>query len=285
MLANPDAVIACGHSKTTWTKFRRALVCVFQKPKIWHNHLGAPIYLLNDLSGFIFQTEFVGLIEIQAVFRKTECFDPRDRLYGISSLLRKPEREFYYPDYSKSAVEVYRDVALHYTSLNILRACELQASPFEMTWVPDLSATHTHYMCHCLVRASPQIKAWYELSTAAAVTLRVAGVSSAVVEETKLIAYLDRGDLRTPLEYIDELLRSHDLNGYYVTGITKLEAYARTLLCDTIIETLYPNNDLCPKLNVRRRFLVIEWRLPRASFFKGFDLQSLSTTCILVRAN
>jgi hypothetical protein len=74
-----------------------------------------------------------------------KCSDPRDRVYGLLSMLQKSEREIgIKPNYSLTTGQVYQDVVLrfipHFNTLNILASCEMQEKSLDIpTWVPNWS--------------------------------------------------------------------------------------------------------------------------------------------------
>ena len=68
------------------------------------------------------------LLDIRRDFSDSQCLDPRDRINAILALVDENEKGIYdLPDYTKPAIEVYREVTWrhiqHYQSINILRYC------------------------------------------------------------------------------------------------------------------------------------------------------------------
>ena len=72
-----------------------------------------------------------------------ECTEPRDRVYGILSLLNRSDKAIgIEPDCGKTSNEVYRDLVLryiaHHNIIHTLVPSGLKDKQTEMaTWVPD----------------------------------------------------------------------------------------------------------------------------------------------------
>jgi hypothetical protein len=75
--------------------------------------------------------------------RHSFCSDPKDRIYGLLSILPLKMRQGIHVNYDNTQEEVYQAFArehIRYSqSLDILAACEFRESPNLPTWVPDFS--------------------------------------------------------------------------------------------------------------------------------------------------
>ena len=83
---------------------------------------------------------------VQFLIRNNYCIDPKDKIYGIYSLLPFPHEALPPVDYSKSPMELYEDFTkaiMRYTgSIDFLFNWEGQKRlPGLPTWVPDFSMT------------------------------------------------------------------------------------------------------------------------------------------------
>jgi hypothetical protein len=116
-----------------------------------------------------------------------ECTDPRDRIYGILSLLNPTDQLLeIVPDYSPTVVELYTMITMRFTRqwkcLTLLRDCELQyRPPSQPTWIPDFSTS---------TWAGPNFELWSNAGCSLAAisqftnsntTLRAAGIYVATV--------------------------------------------------------------------------------------------------------
>lgn len=78
------------------------------------------------------------LFKVLAVFHDNDCTDPRDKLYGVMSLLDIPEGEIVV-DYSKSAKEVFFDVAQYW--------CE----GLKVSWLDAKDISPLADVCHSML--------------------------------------------------------------------------------------------------------------------------------------
>lgn len=126
---------------------------------------------MTSLRGFttsLFETPT--LVTLRNKFGWADCYDPRDRVYGVLSMLSGWLREGIVSDYTKSFGDVYKDVVLchlHNTlNMSILRAREFSEGTHIPSWVPDWSKKSTrggfiHGQLGQL--ASSQITLWFTL--------------------------------------------------------------------------------------------------------------------------
>lgn len=90
------------------------------------------------------------LDSLMVVFETSACTDPRDRIYGLLSLIDNPKLEIL-PDYTKSPYTIFeeatRSIISQYLSLDLLayvhRSAQSNMStkePGQSSWVPDFAA-------------------------------------------------------------------------------------------------------------------------------------------------
>lgn len=259
-LASSESVILCGHCEISWLSFRRACVAITHKQ---YNNFSLEVELYNILSvlyGFIFQPFSTDILSLRRDFQCSDCLEPRDRVYAIISLLDKNEKNICpHPNYTKSVVEVYQEVTVnwidYYGAVQILCACELQASAFGISWVPDWSAQATASLRNCQIEACSNLGALNEFPETG--VLRVTGVSTTVIEDLQQVPNLIDFAFEERLKAIRGLIEGQRLDEQYCTasGSSKAEAYARVLLCNVMVETAYPNNSSLPELEEAQKFL------------------------------
>lgn len=162
------ATIICGHDTVPWNIFKRAMFVFRNRCR----HLAIEGIDQDEMNSFIKRMKFVyricspqsySLGVLRSDLANLQCSDPRDRIYGMISLLSKGERSIgIIPRYDLSTAEVYQDITLRhikrFRSLLLLTQCELQAKPAMKlpSWVPDWSidqATLPMYRSSCYAHA------------------------------------------------------------------------------------------------------------------------------------
>jgi hypothetical protein len=118
LLLPPRVHILCG---TFWLLFSKLIIAArrFSKPTQAKHRLAVPPTLYNIFSRFQLDPNYSvyenpgrghssSLHQCMKHFARQECYDPRDKVYGLLSLVRK---EDHVPvDYSKTMLEVFSDV-------------------------------------------------------------------------------------------------------------------------------------------------------------------------------
>ncbi|OAA51762.1 Heterokaryon incompatibility protein 6 [Metarhizium rileyi] len=159
-LGASDAVLLCGSSSIGWAKFRKAAVFLNRKVKDPHNPR-FPQWTAR--TALVADTAVHGASQLGHLLRqmqRTECADPRDRIYGVMGILPTASRALAQrmrPDYRKPVVDVYKELVLCEMEVarraDLLSECRLAGptSPdWRPSWVPnwtarrerDLSMTH-----------------------------------------------------------------------------------------------------------------------------------------------
>lgn len=141
-LAQDRAEIVCGDDFMCWGCFRKAILLLSENYYL----SGYPEITLSITRARQISSLTDGLT-ISTILRKTEyalCSDQRDRVYGILHLIEKAVRPDIQPDYTKSTIDVFRDLmltmAIRHKDLSLLTSCGLSDFPTPMpSWVPNLS--------------------------------------------------------------------------------------------------------------------------------------------------
>ncbi|KAI1840860.1 hypothetical protein JX266_012942 [Neoarthrinium moseri] len=135
-LANSQSLLMCGNEAMDLSTFRRAIACLYTNTSI------SP-----EFDGKISQVHKYAHRRgqpISELFRKAttlECYDPRDKVYGLLGLLPAAFRQMIVPEYSSPVATVYQDLVqshISYTNrLELLRHCEPHDFATVPSWVPD----------------------------------------------------------------------------------------------------------------------------------------------------
>lgn len=138
LLANQQAVVQCGTIFCSWTTLLKAILVLYAKNGVpqglklsTHSHAK----LLSGGSKWSLPR-----LLLWGIYRN--CTDPRDRIYGVLSLLSPAIQKKIIPQYSLSTSEVYRNVFLLYLNeverLELLDQCNIEDRNSEMpSWIPN----------------------------------------------------------------------------------------------------------------------------------------------------
>jgi len=144
-----------------------------------------------SLQGFLDQHAYTRFELLHQDFFFSDCKNPRDRIYGVLSMLAPDQQkavESLNPDYNKPVVEVFTDIVLrnlrHLRNCNILTQCRFRHEPpggFWPTWVPDWTyQDESDRSRSCSFNASgPFTVKWSQPQPG---ILRIRGVSAGTVE-------------------------------------------------------------------------------------------------------
>ena len=224
-LANVDGVVVCGFREVAWHRFRTALAALFRKkhkPFPLSSQLESQI---DRIRGFIFQPPNVHLHQLRHYFEYAECGDPRDRIYGVLSLLPRDDGALgIKPDYSKTAIQIYEDAALQHIKnryrFDILFQCELPANgvPAGPSWVPDWSRKSRNVWDWDKMSASSKLMDWFRHNSNNR-TLTLAGIVSEVIDDVQPIRFQLGMGTKDVFEAIHAMLpRGIRLDSQYVGG-------------------------------------------------------------------
>ncbi|KAI0135830.1 HET-domain-containing protein [Daldinia grandis] len=240
LLANSHAILKCGTAQTSWVAFRKALLCLFVKPTIEFCYSHEFRHRLHFIAGLIFPRRSMSLISLRLHFDGAICRDPRDRIFAIRSLLAPADRICCpVPDYSKSWIEIYKDVTLRWIRrfgfLALLRDCHFEPNASRPSWVPNWSkAVTARQLCQQPFLASSNLGTHVESPVDG--VLRVPGVTSTEIMEVYHIPDLSKATLRDLFHIHRQLLRTHDMSQIEGNQLPDdlVETYAKTLVCGCI---------------------------------------------------
>ncbi len=255
-LANPQAAVLCGFREVKWIFFRHGLFLMSRKLKPMFEQLQALLHRLRYLRGFTFQRMPVVLWDLRKQFGSCQCSDPRDWIYGVISLLDAKGKSLVpFPDYQKPHSQVYTEIALkycqYYDNVNILRSCEIQKDPIVPSWVPDWSKPRDRLFPDSNSYASGPFKSIIDLTQDG--ILGLVGISKAVVEAYQATTELSDLPFTVCIDEIRTLLFGHDMAGEYATGTSRVEAWARNLICDMTDNVEDPPSEIWPSLSGAKR--------------------------------
>ncbi|KAI1198564.1 heterokaryon incompatibility protein-domain-containing protein [Nemania serpens] len=263
ILNEPRAVVHCGFYQVPWQPFRRALSCIYQKPRLWTPFDDKLNDRLLSLRGLMGQALKVPLGYIRAAFGQSDCADPRDRIYALLEFLPEGDRAVVgSPDYTKDVEVIFRDVIWrhiqHYGSLNLLSQCQIDSKlASKVSWTPDWTQKRFIYgRNYWRGFASSHIGAMCVISEDGHM-LRTPGVSITTVEDLKEISAMDGLDLDAQVEETFRILVPGDvLERRYITGASMLEAYARTSVSNALSENQEPWSKQEPTLEEAQEIIL-----------------------------
>ncbi|KAH9986835.1 heterokaryon incompatibility protein-domain-containing protein [Xylariaceae sp. FL0662B] len=255
-LANSQAVVMCGHKTVRWETFRSAMAFLYRKP-LPGRGLGVPLVeVCHALRGFIHQRKKISLLSLRVSFDATECRDPRDRIYGVLSLLKeKDDLLCGQADYTIPWCELYQNVIMRFVRRTAthchLQLCELREDRSCPSWVPDWS-TASKYTRSSLLNgpafASAQIASRHDLSEPG--VMKVMGVSKATINDAEQLSSLWGLSDKELFRVLRDLVRRNNHN------MAMLERYARTFIWDEHKESRIPNREIRPSLDDARRIVL-----------------------------
>lgn len=261
-VAEDRAVVCCGSQQMPWLVLRKALRLFYSK----RPEPGNVIRLLEDrlhtIGGLVFQMRWTDIVSMRGTFEKALCSDPRDYVYGIRALLFPDQQDLCGPpDYSRSTVHVFSEVARGYirkypNGLTILRQCELPprlSSWSGPSWVPDWS-TKASFQWKNDTFASSQIRGWFKFPEAG--VLQVLGVSTAVVQEIRAIPKFYAGDWNVGIAFLQSIASPSSQATVYPSGGVLLRALARTLVYGAISDFAHVRDGNYPTSQTAERVLL-----------------------------
>lgn len=249
-LANHRAVMQCGDEETSWSAFRRVILCLFPKKDLPSSDFQERIRFLQFLAIHLRGKPFSYLLGYSA---GRKCSDPRDRVYGLLGIAPSGLTDRIRPQYSLSVSKVYQETVLaalaHTKRLELLNLCTLSDRSIEApSWVPDFSmpvktrlganwqfcsGTSRSYTKHI----APDI-------------LEVLGIQCARVETISTPA---SSEPEENLAVIREWLHESVCSDTYMTGDSFLEAFSLTLVGHRLKDR-FPVDTLPTKLEWKEKF-------------------------------
>ena len=149
-----NAIITCGNHEMEWEKFldvAGTIQAVGNFESIIDRSVYDALFVLCGIRSrrripIQYQREETDLKMLLYSYRCCLASDPRDKVFALVGIARGQIALAYTPDYSKSVLEVYRDLAMHFiiTEQNpdLLVHCAYivgSTSPLIPSWVPDWS--------------------------------------------------------------------------------------------------------------------------------------------------
>lgn len=241
LIAEDKGFVCCGHHKMPWPVFRKAVRLLYSKRSEPGNMIHILRPRLSTIGGFIFQRRWTDVLSMRNVFDRALCSDPRDRIFGIKSLLLQDQQELCGPpDYTKPVVDIYLDFTKRYMAkypngLTILNQCEMsQSSSWPgPSWVPDWS-TKAGYHWGKDTFASSQIGRFYEFPEPR--TLRVLGISCTTVTSIQPAPKFYHGDWNKAVEFLRRITSGQNMAATYPSGGSLLRAIARTVVSGAVYD-------------------------------------------------
>lgn len=252
--ANRNAIILCGWDMIAWQSLGRAISCrglFCLKHKILSGRpLTKRAQLINSLVSDV--KEFT-LPEIMRDTAHCKCFDPRDRIYSVLSLLTEDHKALgIVIDYKKTTSQVYQDAALryidHHKQLDMLTSSGLRDKPSDMpTWVPDW--TIKTFLPWGVASGNSVI----EVSYRGGGVLSVTGTRVATVQHAERMKK-DKGT-EGLIREIRRVAPDNILRRSYVAGDSLLAAYCHTICASEFRDMHMPPRRDLPQFQQSKEFL------------------------------
>jgi hypothetical protein len=251
-----DAIIVAGLNTIPWESFRKAIFCLFYKPR---NVSGLQDEERKDFNSRLDLIFAICKVERNTTFemlvrstRTSRCTDPKDRVYAMLNILPTSQRGVQItPNYNNTLGQVYQDAFLsffrHTKQLTLLACCELKLDRLDMpSWVPDWS---TGTSTTPLPREFADTISLSDAEYLGHGVLRATGVYTATVAHVSTCGFsIGTGSRLRNIRELQRLAPPHVAEGSYITGITTMEAYCRSLCSNDFGERFVPPNPGFPEL-------------------------------------
>ncbi|KAI0429111.1 HET-domain-containing protein [Xylaria sp. FL1042] len=242
-LASADSVVQCGHDAISWPLFRRAILLLDAKIMARTQEMS-----IKTIHGLYSMAETVGnytldsLPTILHTHHERECADARDKVYACMNLLDPAVRKHIIVDYSKSPLDVFKQVFLVFLAqekrlaqLPLAGNCTFPASTWP-TWLPNWSQPLATAYFSPTHMASGMSAACTNYT--APNKLDVAGISFAHISTG--IQALPKPDLSDVVEFLKGLGLEGLQASTYPNGETRLNAYLMTF-CRGYVDDRLPS--------------------------------------------
>lgn len=238
-----QAILCCGRLSIPWHLFRDVIFFMyFRGDTLIKGALKdlRPSYQSRmQLVYSICRSRVYYLQHLRSDLAQVVCADPRDKIYGILSLLHPYQQNVgIIPDYTRNVALVYQDTTIrfinHTRDLSILLQCELQnILPHMPTWVPDWS---TELKSGPFLGGSSSASANLEpIATGKGEgMLSVAGVAIATIKHVQPLHFGDgEDDFQTMLTALWKMIIS---TSAFSNGI---QASQLSLVCDALCSGIF----------------------------------------------
>lgn len=272
-------VIMCGFDSISWTEFCRAIYCLFSK---WPFPKRPPLQVSSIC--FMSDAKDKTLRLVIAQSKHSRCFDSRDRLFAVRSLVPAAERAMIVPDYSKEVREIYQDLVMRFIlssetqGLDLLRDCRqptsLRGCP---SWVPDWTTPNP---CKRLSLLDASSQSWSEAQFDGNI-LRTTGVVCATIQT---VQHASQYNPPTAWDELKKLVPLDTLTGTYVDGTSTLEALCRVLYVDQLDDRIEGRIEDIENAKAMVRH-ALDPTLDSSEIPRSFqDLEDLENRCFLTTA-
>lgn len=255
-LAKRNAIFLCGLDMIAWQSLRLAIIPLLTKV-LYPRPLSPGLSGLEDRVRLIASlTDDRKTFALEDVMRLTfncKCFDPRDRIYAVLSLLNDNGKLVGIEvDYKKKTNQVYQDVALryiaHYKSLNVLISSGLKDKPSgRPTWVPDWTVANP------FLSGEASGYSISEVRHRGSGVLSVTGTHLATVQHAKRIKM--GSDIESVILEIQRLAPHGILERSYPGRGSVLAAYCHTICADRFSDGCLPLRKDFPQFQQSMDFL------------------------------
>jgi hypothetical protein len=260
-LASQYSVIQCGSDTLTLSELRRATEALWEAKHV-------PVLLGTRMNwvGF-FTRPHATIIELLGQSRIRQCFDMRDKIYGLLSLAPPQLAARIKPDYTISYQDVYKEFCLSYMHitkrLDLLPLCipgrSDETGATFASWILDLSSVPPKTVRLDLMQAAANSRSEYIYVSPH--RLDVTGIRHARV-------VTGSAPILPDIAQAAELLETHRPSGWsselYPTGESVLDAWIRLLQLDMLQDriTKGPQFPLLEDLRTRWSDAVAQNRTP-----------------------
>lgn len=234
-----EGLVMCGQDTISWDVLRKAVIVLNEK-------VGLPASLFVSLGSYrtgLLEPATWSLPRLLLWGKFRECTDPRDKIYGILSLLSEQIARGMVVDYLLPVSTVFQNALLVHVEqskrLELLRHCVLDGEVFEgPSWVPRFATTKRSFFGFRKGHSrQPAGHSAAETRLMAPNVLEVGGVRVATVASVKAIP---SGDVTSAFRNILSFAASLPLRGGYVGGGDMLDAVIE-IIAKGRMRDRYPN--------------------------------------------
>lgn len=249
-----SAVVVCGFNSLHWDRFRD--LCF----RLWHGgYLGE--LLAEQIYGSCLydsreeQSSYDSLFYNLWMTKRCKCSDQRDRIYALTNISSLPriyppeEQQIFKPDYGKDVCSVFQEFVLREIEgsrmLHTLLFCDLQeALPNAPSWVPNIPASIPDYNMSNLGAAGLTVTQAIHQGNG---ILEVSGAFISTIGDVIPVnspgaGWLNSsyGDRCNEMRRLALLILASTESNMYPSGVSLLEAFCRTIYCNSFAELYYP---------------------------------------------
>lgn len=271
LLATHQAVVQCGDTSYPWYTFRKAMLVLTGKK------VGVPSELsswLESYSTAFFAESLRSLPFLMRWASDRQSTDPRDRLYGMLTLLSPAFSERIEPQYSMPTHQIYMDAFLAHLDvekrLSLLRQCSIEQRCGDWpSWVPNWAE---HRAMRVLPRQASGLSA-AQTQYLAPHTLQVLGTGCGRVSTVKNIVPADPVAI---MQDVRRWLPEGHWTGDYISGSSFLDAFLEVVFLGRIRERYVRRGKEYPTLvEIRNDYLAMLSDTPShgygSKYLKGFS--------------